>query len=265
MGAIALRFPGSVSLSSLLLNQTVEACGIAKEAAAIAAEGIATGSLMVLNSLREQERTLDRLDVTINDGVADAITRVDEREFHELLVCMKFTLGLERIAALLLTVGDATGLAGPFDPQDTRDLVRMATVLERMLSRLSLALSSRKPALEVEVLKSIAEMDRLQIALFGRHSDNLQQASPQIVFMGQSLQRTGDYAKHLAGIVCQFVSGTTVQADSTTQEEPVKQVFLDWLQCRETTIRRSAGRFTTRRAAHIRMRPFQGGKTASCR
>jgi hypothetical protein len=41
-----------------IVRRTVEACQLAKEAAAAAAEGIATGSNTLLNSLRQRERDL---------------------------------------------------------------------------------------------------------------------------------------------------------------------------------------------------------------
>ncbi len=59
-----------------LVRRTVEACRLAKEAAGAAAEGIATGSSTLLNSLRQRERELDTLDMEIDAGVTTAITEV---------------------------------------------------------------------------------------------------------------------------------------------------------------------------------------------
>ena len=42
-----------------IVSRTVEACRLAKEAAGAAAEAIATGSITLLNSLRQRERELD--------------------------------------------------------------------------------------------------------------------------------------------------------------------------------------------------------------
>jgi len=44
-----------------IVRRTIEACHLAKEAAGAAAEGIATGSAPLLNSLRQRERDLDTL------------------------------------------------------------------------------------------------------------------------------------------------------------------------------------------------------------
>ncbi len=52
-----------------IVRRTVEACRLAKEAAGAAAEGIATGSNPLLNSLRQRERELDTLDMEIDTAV----------------------------------------------------------------------------------------------------------------------------------------------------------------------------------------------------
>ena len=48
-----------------IVRRTVEACRLAKDAAGAAAEGIATGSAPLLNSLRNRERELDTLEAQI--------------------------------------------------------------------------------------------------------------------------------------------------------------------------------------------------------
>ena len=138
---------------SHLVTRTIEACQVAKDAAATAAEGIATGSSSLLNSLREKEKQLDTLDREIDDGVTLAITQVTEPQARELLACMKFMIGLERIGDLLLSfASSAQAAGGRVDPQDTRDLTHMATVLEKMLADVGLAFSTRDVKKAVEVL-----------------------------------------------------------------------------------------------------------------
>jgi phosphate transport system protein len=147
---------------------------------------------------------------------------------------MKFAIGLERIGDLLLSVGSSALAAGALDPQDTRDLIRMATMLEKMLADVGTAFTSRDLTKAIDVLKSDAEMDRLRGLLFMRHIENPEnvdrKASLQIVFMTQSLERAGDHAKNLAEEVCHFVSGRTVRHVLKTYDKPLEQIFLDWLQ-----------------------------------
>src|SRR5271170_1517450 len=128
-----------------IVRRTVEACRLAKEAAGAAAEGIATGSSPLLNSLRNRERELDTLDMEIDAAVTTAITEVEPPEARELLACMKFMISLERIGDLLLSFANsAQAASGRIDSEDTRDLTHMATILEKMLTDCGAAFSARE-------------------------------------------------------------------------------------------------------------------------
>ena len=225
---------------SHLVRRTIEACGVAQDAAAAAAEGIATGSAPLLHTIREREKVLDALDREIDDGVTLAITQVTEPEARELLACMKFMIGLERIGDLLLSfASSAQAAAGRVDPQDTRDLTQMATVLEKMLSDVGLSFSTRDVKKAIDVLRADAEMDRLRNLIFLRHIENPEgqqrQASLQVIFMTQSLERAGDHAKNLAEEVCHIVSGHTVRHVMMGYDKPIEQMFLEWLRHKDET------------------------------
>src|SRR5579862_8232455 len=62
MTTAAVNNPVPERTYSHLVGRTIEACRVAQEAAATAAEGIATGSSPLLNSIREKEKQLDTLD-----------------------------------------------------------------------------------------------------------------------------------------------------------------------------------------------------------
>jgi phosphate transport system protein len=221
-----------------LVRLTVQACQVAKDAAGAAAEGIATGSTALLNSLRQREKELDKLDMEIDSGVTDAITQVSAPEARELLACMKFMISLERIGDLLLSFANsAQAVGGRLDPQDLRDLTHMATVLEKMLTDVGDSFSGRDVSKAIDVLRADAEMDRLRNLVFLRHIENpeniARQASLQVIFMTQSLERAGDHAKNLAEEVCHFVSGHTVRHVLMSYDKPVEQMFIDWLRSRD--------------------------------
>src|ERR1700678_4238770 len=235
------RFESPVPESSHhhIVLRTIEACCLAKEAAAAAAEGIATGSAQLLNSLHQRERELDTLDMEYHSAVPSMITEVEPAEARELLACMKFMISLERIGDLLLSFANsAQAAAGRIDSDDTRDLTHMATILEKMLADVGEAFSVRDVGKAVEVLRSDSEIDRLRNLIFLRHIENPEnisrQASLQIIFMTQSLDRAGDHAKNLAEEVCHFVSGHTVRHVLKTYDKPVEQMFIDYLRRRET-------------------------------
>ncbi|MGA8619875.1 MAG: PhoU domain-containing protein [Candidatus Sulfotelmatobacter sp.] len=221
-----------------IVRRTVEACRLAKEAAGAAAEGIATGSSPLLNSLRQRERELDTLDMEIDSAVTTAITEVEPAQARELLACMKFMISLERVGDLLLSFANsAQAASGRVDSEDTRDLTRMATILEKMLTDVGDSFSNRDVGKAIDVLRADSEMDRLRNLIFLRHIENpenvARQASLQIIFMTQSLERAGDHAKNLAEEVCHFVSGHTVRHVLKSYDKPVEQMFIDYLRRRK--------------------------------
>src|SRR2546425_2246869 len=238
MSTATIKSPTPEPAHHHIVRRTAEACTLAKEAAAAAAEGIATGSASLLNSLRQRERELDTLDMEIDDGVTAAITEVEPAEARELLACMKFMIGLERIGDLLLSFANsAQATAGRIDSEDTRDLTHMATILEKMLTDCADSFSVRDVGNAVEVLRADAEMDRLRNLIFLRHIENpenlVRQASLQVIFMTQSLERAGDHAKNLAEEVCHLVSRHTVRHVLTSYDKPVEQMFIDYMRRRD--------------------------------
>ena len=151
---------------------------------------------------------------------------------------MKFMIGLERIGDLLLSFANSAQSAGPrLDPQDTRELTRMATVLEKMLNDVGAAFSGRDVKKAIDVLRSDAEIDRLRNLIFMRHIENpenlVHQASLQVIFMTQSLERAGDHVKNLAEEVCHLVSGHTIRHVLMAYDKPIEQMFIDWLRTRD--------------------------------
>src|ERR1700691_199499 len=237
MGAASAKVPVEPS-HAWLVQRTVEACHLAREAAAIAAEGIATGSMSRMNDIRDCEKRLDSIDREVNSGVTSTITGVPEAETRQLLACMKFMIGLERIGDLLLSFANSAQAAGGrIDSEDTRDLTQMATILEKMLTDCGSAFSDREIGKAIDVLRADAEMDRLRNLIFLRHIENpenlVRQASLQVIFMTQSLERAGDHAKNLAEEVCTFVSGRTVRHLLMAYDKPKEQMFIEWLRHKE--------------------------------
>jgi phosphate transport system protein len=113
----------------------------------------------------------------------------------------------------------------------------MATLLEKMLTDCGAAFSNRDVSKAIDVLRADAEMDRLRNLIFLRHIENPEnmqrQASLQVIFMTQSLERAGDHAKNLAEEVCHFVSGRPVRHVSIPLDKPVEQMFIDYLRRRD--------------------------------
>ncbi len=228
------------SVRETLVRRTAEACRLAKEAAGAAAEGIATGSSGTLNSLRAREAELDVLDREIDGGVTVAIAGAEATEARELLACMKCMINLERIGDLLLSFANgALACLGKIDPDDCRDLTRMATLLEKMLTGGGESFSGRDLNRAVDVIRTDAEMDRLRNLIFLRHIENpegvARLSSLQVIFMTQCLERAGDHAKNLAEEVCHLVSGHTVRHVLVSSGKPIEQQnFLERLRRKQS-------------------------------
>jgi phosphate transport system protein len=151
-----------------------------------------------------------------------------------LLACMKFMIGLERIGDHLLNFANgAQSVGGRIDPEDIRSLTQMATILEKMLTDCASAFSHRSVTTAMDVLRADAEMDRLRNLVFLRHIENpeniARQASLQVIFMTQSLERAGDHAKNLAEEVCHLVSGRPVRHVLIAYDKPMEQMFIEHL------------------------------------
>ncbi len=242
MSTASSRTPAPDSASSFLVQRTIAACELAREAAAIAAEGIATGSMPRLSNIRHCEKELDALDMEIDSGVTTAISRAPEGETRQLLACMKVMIGLERIGDLLLSFANSAQAVGSrLDSQDVRELTQMATVLEKMLADVAQAFSRRDAQKAVGVLRADAEIDRLRNLIFLRHIENpenvARQASLQVIFMTQSLERAGDHAKNLAEEVCHVVTGRSVRHLLMSYDKPYEEMFIDWLRRKEEKTR----------------------------
>jgi phosphate transport system protein len=224
--------PSPDAICAQLKEQTLQACRVARTAAGIVAEGIATGVASVLDGVREREKELDNLDRTIDQGVTSIITQADPEQARELLACLKFIIDLERIGDLLLNCSNrAAGVGSRIELQDIRDLTVMASRLEKMLGDVHDSFSQRDLNKAIGVLRSDAEIDRLRNLIFLRHLENHEnsprQESFHVLFMTQSLERAGDHAKNLAEEICHLVSGHSVRHVLRTYDMPVEQMFIE--------------------------------------
>ena len=238
MSSADLAPPNPEVICAQLHEQTLQACRVARIAAGIVAEGIATGVSSLLDGVREREKELDTLDHVIDQGVTSVITRVSEDHARELLACLKFIIDLERIGDLLLNCSNRAAAVGSrIDLQDIRDLTLMASRLEKMLGDVHDAFSQRDIDRALAVLRSDAELDRVRNLIFLRHLENHEgvqhQESFHVLFMTQALERAGDHAKNLAEEVCHLVSGHSVRHVMRIYDKPVEQMFIEDLKRRQ--------------------------------
>lgn len=229
-----IEFPDSSHLPRL----TQRGCRVAQMAAQALAAGIEAQDPALWEELRMHEEELDSLDRQINEDVTAAVARGSGSQAREFLACLKFILDLERIGDLLLNVANRLQtVASRLQPQDTKDLSRMAAIVASMLANVEEAFSSRDVGKALAVLKADAEIDRLRNLIFVRHIENPdnvpRQESFHVVFMCQSLERAGDHAKNLAEEVCHLVSGRSVRHILREQDRPDEKVYLDRMRKRD--------------------------------
>lgn len=217
-----------------ITQRTLHAVEVAKLAAACCAEGLASGSTESLERMRGYEDELDNIDHDLNEVVTASITQANAQEARELLGCLKFILELERIGDLLLNVATrASAIVSRLDPQDSKDLIMMASILEKMLGDVHEAFSKRDLQKTLLVLRADSELDRLRNLIFMRHVENREhqprQESFHVVFMTQTIERAGDHAKNLAEEVCQLVTGRSVRHLLRSKDKPYELLFVEWM------------------------------------
>ncbi len=217
-----------------IVQETLRACELARSGARAAAEGLASNSVRLLDSIREVEKQLDSADRDVDERVTNAITGLPEAQARELLACMKLMIGLERIGDLLVGFAERARAVGTrLDPQDVNDLTAMAAIVERMLGDVYDAFAGRDLRRTISVLRLDSELDRTRNLMFVRHIENPEgvprQESFHVIFMTQALERCGDHAKNLAEEICHLISGRSVRHVLRSFDKPFEQMFLDYM------------------------------------
>ena len=222
------------SSRSPVVELTFEACELARSAICSAAEALASGSAEAIRRVRESEERLDEIDREVDQFVGNGVLEADPAQVRELLASLKIVTDLERIsdlAAALATHMQAVG--DRLDMADRADLIRMATMVEKMLADFVAAYSSRNTERALGILRADAEVDRLRNLILLRRMDGVFDASGshglQVVLMAQSLERAADHCKNLAEEVCHLATGHSVRHLARSRQQPTEQLFLKHL------------------------------------
>jgi phosphate transport system protein len=231
--SLAARNPQNSAYDEIV-QHTLKAIEVARAEAKAAADGIASGSSQLLERTRGFEEELDVIDRELNEAVTATITQVDEKQARELLACLKFIIELERIGDLLLNFANrALAIATRLDAEDVKDLTKMTSILEKMLSDAYEAFSKRELQRTLLILRADAEIDRLRNLIFMRHVENREnlprQESFHVVFMTQTIERAGDHVKNLAEEVCHLVTGHSIRHLLRAKDKPYEVLFVEWM------------------------------------
>jgi phosphate transport system protein len=228
---------GASAEHAYLVGLTLRACQLAKEEAAHVADALGSRSPVLYVRVEEGEKELDRLDREFDQRLSAGLAGASEPERRELLACMKCMTDLERIGDLVASFASTGRAVGPrLESRDVQELIRMASVLEKMLADAYQAFAGRDLNRAINVLRSDAELDRLRNLVFVRHIENPDaepcRESIQVLLMAQALERAGDHVKNVAEEVCHFVSGNTLRHVLRNADRSEEQMFLEWLKRR---------------------------------
>ena len=219
-------------------ERTLQAYALARNAAAALADGLATKAEARFRYVDQAEADLDKVDREVDSAVAPALISASPTEAHELLAEMKMVIDLERIGDLLASVaGNARTLGIRLDDEDAGELIRMSTILERMLIDAHGAFVASNVDRAVAVLRMDSEMDRRRNGLMIRHLEapaSSPHESLYALFMAQSLERAADHVKNLAEETCHLVRGYTVRHLPLQTDSPDEQMYFELLQSQPT-------------------------------
>lgn len=212
-----------------ITENTVRAYVAAQLAATHLAECLAGTSTLGLHAVQQAEGELDRLDREIDSLITSAIVQATAEEARELLSSMKMVIDLERVADLFHSVARcAHALGTRISVDDIRDLVKMASIIEKMLSDAHGAFAVRNADRAFAVIRADSEVDRLRNMMMIRHIEQTGTTSThnsvQVLFMAQAMERAGDHTKNLVEEICHLITGQTIRHASLGEPKPHEQM-----------------------------------------
>ncbi len=202
-----------------LKRQIQQACLVARDAVFNCRDFIGGGSKMALMAVKDCEKELDRIERSVDENIAGAITQVTETEAGELLACLKFIIDLERIGDLVWSATKRLREVVPdLQRQDSRDLTAMAEVLQEMLERIHLGFTGRDVEPAAWVLQADSGVDQTCHALFRRHLEATdsrgREYSTNLLLVAQAFERAGDHTKNLAEEIYHLVEGRSLRHEA---------------------------------------------------
>ena len=202
--------------SNDLVQLSLRACLIARDAAFNVRDMLTNSSRMAFLAIKDCEKELDLIERKIDERLPEAITRVNEARARQLLSALKSTTDLERIGDLVMSVAlRVQARTNKIPGSDVRQLVQMASVLRDMLDLIHQGFSKLDVECARKVLQMDKEIDKICHALFQKH---LAATVPQgdtsgfeVILMAQALERAGDHTTNLAEDLYSLVEGRSLR------------------------------------------------------
>jgi phosphate transport system protein len=199
-----------------LTRLALQGCLVAKDSAYNLRDFIENSSNMAFISVKDCEKELDRMERRIDEEIPSAITEVTENEARELLACLKLIIDLERIGDLTCSVAlRLQALPIRLLRDDSRDLIAMSEVLEKMLDSVYQGFLRRDLNAATGVIQTDAQIDQLCRNVFRRHLESRERRrrdySTTVLLMAQAFERAGDHTKNLGEELFHLVEGRSVR------------------------------------------------------
>jgi len=206
----------SVSSADDLVDLSLRACLIARDAAFNVRDLLTNSSRMAFLAIKECEKELDQIERQIDDRLPEAITRVSEARARQLLSSLKTTTDLERIGDLVMSVAlRVQDRRAKIPASDVRQLVEMAGVLREMLDLIHTGFSNLDLDCARKVLQMDKQIDRVCHSLFQKHlAETVSQGDTtgfEILLMAQALERAGDHTTNLAEDLYSLIEGRSLR------------------------------------------------------
>lgn len=199
-----------------LTHLALQACLVGKDAAYNLRDFIENSSNMAFISVKDCEKELDRMERRVDEEIPGAITEVTEPEARELLACLKLIIDLERIGDLTCSIAmRLQDLPVRLLRDDSRDLIAMSGVLEKMLEAVYNGFLQRDLSAASWVIQTDSQIDQLCRGVFRRHLESRERRrrdySTTVLLVAQAFERAGDHTKNLAEELFHLVEGRSVR------------------------------------------------------
>jgi phosphate transport system protein len=208
--------PAATTDTNDLVQLSLRACLIARDAAFNVRDMLMNSSRMAFLAIKDCEKELDQIERKIDEQLPQAITRVNETRARQLLAALKSTTDLERIGDLVMSVAlRAQARTTRIPASDVRQLVEMASVLREMLDLIHQGFSNLNIECARKVLQMDRDIDKICHSLFQKHLAATvapgDTSGFEVILMAQALERAGDHSTNLAEDLYSLIEGRSLR------------------------------------------------------
>lgn len=202
--------------------------GLVEEQLGIALGGLRDRQLVGLERVREAEREINRLELSIDEACLRIMVRRQPAasDLRLLLSAGRIVADLERMGDEASRLARLTGrmLADAFEPARLDSLAELAQSVRRMLQQALDALARGDVRLAEQVMAADGQADRRYKQLIGELSDYMTRV-PAIIpraidglFAARALERIGDHCTNVSEHVIYLVRGEDIRHPKSRRE-----------------------------------------------